>query len=130
MKNTPATIESVLREALRQIQQQAWKRLSKGHDAGDEATMSLAQAALDEAERLKYTAEESGHWVILDHFPHEPSQVYGPFDTEEEARDFAQRQGMGQGGACEIHMVINAHYVDGDPSDYAGMGWVGKDGRP
>lgn len=54
--------------------------------------------------------EETGKWVIVDHFPHSPTQVYGFFESEDEAYEYAQKQGMGSnGGAFEIHMVLNAH---------------------
>jgi len=74
--------------------------------------------------------EETNEWVILNYFPNEPVQVYGVFDSEEEARTYAETNGMANGGnAYSVQMVLNAHYYE-DPSDYAGMGWVGKDGRP
>lgn len=74
--------------------------------------------------------EETGKWVILNYFPHSPTDVYGLFDSEKEAIDYAEAQGMAMGGnAYEVKMVLNAHYRE-DPSDYVGMGWVGRDGRP
>ena len=38
--------------------------------------------------------ETTGKFVILHYFPHEPMQVYGLFDTEEEARQYAEAQGL------------------------------------
>lgn len=74
--------------------------------------------------------EETGKWVIINYFPHSPVDVYGLFDSEEEARAYADAQGMATGGnAYDVRMVLNAHYHE-DPSDYAGMGWVGRNGRP
>jgi len=74
--------------------------------------------------------EETGKWIILNFFPYSPVEVYGLFDTEEEARAYAEQQGMAKGdNAYSVHMVLNAHYQE-DASDYAGMGWVGRDGRP
>ena len=74
--------------------------------------------------------EETGKWVILSFFPNSPTDVYGLFDSEQEARDYAERHGFSTGGnAYQINMVLNAHYHE-NPSDYVGMGWVGKDGRP
>ena len=59
---------------------------------------------------MNTTDEETGKWVVVDYFPHEPAQVYGFFDTEEEATDYAERQGMGNGpGAYSVQMVLNAH---------------------
>jgi hypothetical protein len=74
--------------------------------------------------------EETGKWAIVNFFPHAPMEVYGLFDTEQEAHDHAYAQGMASNGnAYEVKMVLNAHYYE-DASDYAGMGWVGQDGRP
>lgn len=73
--------------------------------------------------------EETGKWVILNHFPHSPTDVYGLFDTEKEAIDYAEAQGLATGGnAYEVKMVLNAHYHE--PFDPVAMGWVGRDGRP
>jgi len=74
--------------------------------------------------------EETGKWVIVNFFPYSPMHVYGFFDTEEAAHAYAQAQRMADNGNTYcVNMVLNAHYHE-DPSDYAGMGWVGKDGRP
>jgi len=74
--------------------------------------------------------EETGKWVITNSFAWSPMHVYGFFDTEEAAHAYAQTNRMADNGnAYEVHMVLNAHYRE-DPSDYAGMGWVGRDGRP
>lgn len=77
-----------------------------------------------------FNDEETGKWVILNFFPNSPVDVYGLFDSEEEAREYAEKQGMARGGnSYDIKMVLNAHYHE-DPSDYVGMGWIGRDGRP
>jgi hypothetical protein len=56
------------------------------------------------------TDEETGKWVIVDYFPNSPTQVYGFFDSEVEARAYADAQGFGRNsGAYDIHMVLNAH---------------------
>ena len=74
--------------------------------------------------------EETGKWVILSYFPNSPTDVYGFFDSEQGARDYAERQGFSVGeGAYSVHMVLNAHYEE-DQFDPVAMGWVGKDGRP
>jgi len=79
---------------------------------------------------MNENSEETGKWIILNFFPYSPVEVYGLFDTEEEARAYAEKQGMAKGdNSYSVHMVLNAHYHE-DPSDYVGMGWVGKDGRP
>lgn len=79
---------------------------------------------------MNENSEETGKWVILNYFPHSPVDVYGLFDTEEEARAYAEKQNMAMGNnSYSVHMVLNAHYYE-DPSNYVGMGWVGKDGRP
>jgi len=55
--------------------------------------------------------EETGKWVILNFFGREPIDVYGLFDTEEEARNYAETQGMAiNGNAYSVQMVLNAHY--------------------
>lgn len=57
--------------------------------------------------------EETGKWVILDHFPHSPTDVYGFFDSESEALEYAERHGFGKnGGAFDVKMVLNAHYEE------------------
>ena len=74
--------------------------------------------------------EETGKWVILNYFPHSPVDVYGLFDSEQEAREYAERNGFARGqNAYEVKMVLNAHYQE-NQNDYVGMGWVGSDGRP
>ena len=74
--------------------------------------------------------EETGKWVVLNYFPHEPMDIYGFFDTEQDAREYAEKNGFAKNSnAYDIRMVLNAHYTE-DESDYVGMGWVGKDGRP
>ena len=73
--------------------------------------------------------EETGKWVVLNFFSHSPTYVYGFFDDKEQAHAYAQTNGMNRNGnAYSVHMVHNAHYQE-DASDYAGMGWVGRDGR-
>lgn len=57
--------------------------------------------------------EETGLWVILNFFPHSPVDVYGFFETEEAAREYAERQGMAMGdNTYAVHMVLNAHYQE------------------
>jgi hypothetical protein len=46
-------------------------------------------------------------WVLLAHFPYEPTKVYGFFRTNKEAMDYAQRQGFGGEGAFEAKMVLD-----------------------
>lgn len=56
------------------------------------------------------TDEETGKWVIVDYFPNSPTNVYGFFDSEAEARTYADKQGMGRNSdAYDVHMVLNAH---------------------
>jgi len=79
---------------------------------------------------MNENSEETGKWVILNFFKHEPVQVYGLFEDEKEAHAYAEAQGMSMNGnAYSVQMVLNANYHE-DPSDYVGMGWVGADGRP
>lgn len=74
--------------------------------------------------------EETGKWVIVNFFPHSPMHIYGFFDTEQAAHEYARAQAMDKtGNTYSVQMVFNAHYHE-DPSDYVGMGWVGRDGRP
>ena len=80
--------------------------------------------------RYEMNDEETGKWVVLNFFPHSPTYVYGFFDNKEQAHAYAQTNGMTKNGnAYAVHMVHNAHYQE-DASDYVGMGWVGRDGRP
>ena len=46
-------------------------------------------------------------WVIVDYFPHEPSHVYGLFKSEQEAHEYAKRQGFGIAGAYEVKCILN-----------------------
>jgi hypothetical protein len=79
--------------------------------------------------RYEMNDEETGKWIVLNFFPHSPTYVYGFFDDKEQAHAYAQTNGMTENGnAYSVHMVHNAHYQE-DASDYAGMGWVGRDGR-
>lgn len=74
--------------------------------------------------------EETGKWLVVYFFRREPMQLYGLFDTEAEAHAYAKTHGKTtKRNAYSVHMVLNAHYQE-DASDYAGMGWVGQDGRP
>jgi len=58
---------------------------------------------------MKRNDEETGKWVILSYFPFSPVEVYGLFDTEEEAHAYAEEQGMSMSGkAYSVHMVLNA----------------------
>ena len=57
--------------------------------------------------------EETGKWVVLNYFSHEPAHVYGFFDTEKEALDYAIKHKMDMyGNSFDIQMVLNAHYVE------------------
>lgn len=62
---------------------------------------------------MNTTDEETGKWVIVHYFPNEPVQVYGLFDSDEEAIAYAEKQmpswGDGQ-GAYTVQMVLNAHF--------------------
>jgi hypothetical protein len=45
-------------------------------------------------------------WVLIHYFPHEPTHVYGTFDSETEAWEYGQRQGFAvAGGAYEAQMI-------------------------
>jgi len=49
-------------------------------------------------------------WIIINYFPHEPSQVYGVFASEEEALIYAEVQGMGMGeNAYEIKSILDVN---------------------
>ena len=57
--------------------------------------------------------EETGRWVILNFFPHSPTDVYGFFDTDKEALDYAIKHKMDMyGNASDVQMVLNAHYEE------------------
>ena len=57
--------------------------------------------------------EETGKWVVLNFFPHSPTDVYGFFDTEEEAIEYAVKHKMDLcGNAFDVQMVLNAHYQE------------------
>ena len=57
--------------------------------------------------------EETGKWVILNFFPHSPTDVYGFFDTEKEAIEYATKHKMDMyGNAFSVQMVLNAHYQE------------------
>jgi hypothetical protein len=74
--------------------------------------------------------DETGKWVILRYFPYSPVDVYGLFDSEQEALEYADRKGLAVApGAYEIKMVLNAHIPE-EQFDPAQMGWVGRNGRP
>jgi hypothetical protein len=63
---------------------------------------------------MNENSEETGKWVILNFFPHSPTDVYGFFDTEKEALDYAIKHKMDMyGNAFDIKMVLNAHYEHG-----------------
>jgi hypothetical protein len=79
---------------------------------------------------MNENSEETGKWVVVYFFSREPMQIYGLFDTQEEAHGYAMTHGKTiNGDAYSVHMVFNAHYQE-DPSDYVGMGWVDSSGRP
>jgi hypothetical protein len=45
-------------------------------------------------------------WVILSYWPHEPVQVYGTFQSDTEARGYAEQQGFAVGqGAYDIVFI-------------------------
>jgi hypothetical protein len=45
-------------------------------------------------------------FIVINYFPHEPTQVYGMFDTEEEALIYAEAQGMSESGnAYEVKFI-------------------------
>lgn len=48
-------------------------------------------------------------WVILSYFPYSPVEVYGTFSTEQEARDYAERQGFAaaEGMAYDVRRILN-----------------------
>ena len=47
-------------------------------------------------------------WVILSYFPYSPVEVYGTFSTEQEARDYAERQGFAdENMAYDVRMILN-----------------------
>ena len=49
-------------------------------------------------------------WIIINYFPHEPTQVYGVFDSEEEALIYAEAQGMSTGGnAYEVKFICDVN---------------------
>jgi len=51
-------------------------------------------------------------FVVVYFFPHEPMQVYGLFDSEEAAREYAERQGFGiTPGAYDVHEILNVSEV-------------------
>lgn len=59
---------------------------------------------------MKTNDETTGKFVVLHYFPHEPMQVYGLFDTEDEARQYAEAQGLAaRPGAYDVNEVLNAH---------------------
>ena len=60
-----------------------------------------------------YRDWETGKWVILNYFPHEPADVFGFFDTEKEALEYAIKHKMDMyGNSFDIQMVLNAHYEE------------------
>ena len=47
-------------------------------------------------------------WIIQLYFPHEPVKVYGIFDYEEEAREYAEENGFSQHGhVYEVNEIID-----------------------
>ena len=45
-------------------------------------------------------------FIVINYFPHEPTQVYGVFDSEQEALIYAEAQGMSMGGnAYEVKFI-------------------------
>ena len=67
-----------------------------------------ALAALKQ-ERLERDRTEE-KFVAVHFFPHEPMQVYGMFDSEEAAREYAERQGFAMnGGAYDVFGVLDVN---------------------
>ena len=57
--------------------------------------------------------EETGKWVVLNFFPYSPTHVYGFFDTEKEAIEYAVKHKMDLcGNAFDVQHVLNAHYQE------------------
>ncbi len=56
---------------------------------------------------MNTTDEETGKWVVLSYFLLDPVQVYGLFDSCEEAIAYAEKQMKFT--AYEVRMVLNAH---------------------
>ena len=45
-------------------------------------------------------------FIVINYFPHEPTQVYGVFESEEEALIYAEVQGMSMdGNAYEVKFI-------------------------
>lgn len=51
--------------------------------------------------------EETGKWVVLSYFHYDPVEVYGLFDSREEAFAYAEKQM--DFAAYNVQMVRNAH---------------------
>ena len=67
------------------------------------------EALLREAEEVTNVEEETGKWVLLCYSPHEPVQVYGFFNTEDDAYIRALEANFIRGSTYSVHMVLNAH---------------------
>lgn len=82
------------------------------------AAITAMHMALNLAHHIVHNAmnkndEETGDWVIADYFPNSPTHIYGFFDSEGEARKYADQQGMGRNGSSyDVYMVLNAHYQE------------------
>lgn len=46
-------------------------------------------------------------WVIVHHFPRQPTQVYGTFASWKAAFQYAAQQGFECSGSYEIHKILN-----------------------
>ena len=47
-------------------------------------------------------------WVICQYFPYDPMDVYGMFDSEKEAIEYAERQGFAlYNGAYSVHRILD-----------------------
>jgi len=56
-------------------------------------------------------SEETGKWVVIGYFEHVPCDVYGLFDTEEEARAYGQKH-SNFFDAFTVRSVLNAFYEE------------------
>ena len=56
-------------------------------------------------------SEETGKWVLVAYFEHEPFDVYGLFNTEQEAWDYAEKH-RADFDACAVKSVLNAFYEE------------------
>ena len=55
----------------------------------------------------KPTNETKEQWVILTFWPHEPTEVYGIFNSQKEALNYANRQGFHHTCAYDVHQILD-----------------------